>query len=74
MMHHFVHNQEDPSGSHVRVQLLTLKVSTGHFGVTSFACFHQAHTGLSKNVTISLDFGSDPGPCSIVELWFLLDH
>lgn len=43
-------------------QLPTLKESTGHLGVTNFACFHhQAHnTGLSKNVAISPNLASDP--------------
>lgn len=51
-------------------------MNIGYFGVTSFACFHhQAHNiALSKNVTVSLDFGSDPELCSIAELWFLLGH
>lgn len=73
----FFHNQENPSGSHVRVILLvTLKVAIGHFGVTIFACFHHQadNIGLSKNVTVSLDFGSHPEPCSTAELCFLLDH
>lgn len=51
-------------------QLLTLKESTGYFGVSSFACFHhQAHNiGLSKYVTISPKLGSDPEP------WLELGH